>query len=216
MNCRGVALVTGLVLLAAVALLAVTAAGSMTLLQHQAANFAEKNRARENAALAESYAIAWLFSRADTERQPGCASDCLLPAGILTDDEVPEQPEFASMAWWRQYGTAAGRHPLTDEEAGYSAIDSTESLWTIEEIHYQALQDGDIGGAYHGVAYYRVFSRGSGGHPGSVVVSEAIVARPWGGGTEPGDFPPAESLSDFCRQFPQGMACGIQSWRERR
>ena len=215
MNCRGMALVTGLVLLAAVALLAVTAAGSMTLQQQQAANFAGKHRAAENAVMAESYAIAWLFSRTDTERQPRCGENCLLPAGIQQDAEVPDHPEYESIAWWQNNATAAGRHPLSGEPVGYSHS-AAESLWLIEEVHYKPTQAQTSQGAHEGEAYYRIFSRGQGAHPGSTAVSETIVARPWGGNIVPLEFPPDRPLLEFCRQFDDDLACGIQSWRQRR
>lgn len=216
MNCRGMALVTGLVLLAAVALLAVAAAGSMTLQQHQAANFTEKHRAAENAALAESYAIAWLYSRGNTERQTGCVIDCLLPAGIYQDKQVPDHPEFESQSWWQNNGTAAGRHPLSGESLGFVISPASDSLWIIEEIHYQPCEETTAERTHDGVAYYRILSRGHGIHPGSVAVSEAIVARPWGENVGPGEFPPSRSLIEFCHQFSNRLACGIQSWRQRR
>ena len=216
MNCRGMALVTGLVLLVAVALLAVTAAGSMTLQQHQAANFTGKHRGKENAAAAESYAIAWLFSRADTERQPRCMENCLLPAGIQPDTAVPDHPEFESTAWWQSNGTAAGRHPLSGEPIGYSFSSASESLWLIEEIHYQPSGEPALEETLEGVAYYRIFSRGQGTHPGSTTVFETFVARPWGENIQPLQFPPSGPLREFCDQFSTDLACGIQSWRQRR
>lgn len=214
MNCRGMALLTGLVLLAAVSLLAVTAAGSMTLQQHQATNYAEKSRARAEAARAESWAIAWLFSQAATERQPGCITDCLLPGGIRQDNEVPDNPEFQGAAWWLTNGTAASRHPLSGASVGHTEDDGSDASWIIEEIHFEPA--GTTGTGVEGTGYYRIFARGSGNHPGSVTVTEAIVARPWGTGCQSAAFPPEAPLSSFCSQFSTGLDCGVQSWRQRR
>lgn len=216
MNCRGMALVGGLVLLTSVALLAVTAAGSMTLQLHQAANFADKQRAAEDAALAESYAVAWLYSRGNTERQTGCSSNCLLPAGIHREEDLPDYPELGSMAWWQSNGTAAGSHPLSGEPLGYSSSGPLDSLWVMQEIHFQPSEQNSGDETFDGVGFYRIFSRGRGVHPGSVTVFEAIVARPWGKSVEREDFPPGAPLFEFCHQFPVDLPCGIQSWRLRR
>ena len=62
MNCKGIALVTGLLILAAISLIGITAAGSMTMQRKQAANFHDKTVALANADVAESWAKAWLFS----------------------------------------------------------------------------------------------------------------------------------------------------------
>lgn len=216
MNCGGMALLTGLLLLAAVSLLAITAAGTMTLQQHQAANFADKTQARANALLAESFARAWLYSRADSERQSPCTANCLLPHGIYRDEDIPDKPEFEGIAWWRNHGVPAGGHPVPGVVTGYVGEKSTDSLWVIEEIHFEPVDDsaGDTG--YSGVGYYRIISRGNGNTPASIAVCEAIVARPWGGEFGALDYPPTSPLSGFCSQFDDSSACGTLAWRSRR
>lgn len=216
LNCQGMALLTGLLLLAAVSLLAVTAAGTMTLQQHQAANFADKTQARANALLAESFARAWLYSRLDSERQATCAADCLLPRGIYPDQDIPDNPEFESMAWWRSHGIPAGQSPVPGMMPGYVGERSTESLWVIEEIQFEPVDDPSVETGYSGVGYYRIISRGSGKGPASIAVCETIVARPWGGEFVAMEFPPAAPLSLFCGQFDDARACGTLAWRSRR
>ena len=216
MNCRGMALVTGLLLMAAVALLAVTAAGNMTLQQQQAANFTDRQRARNNADLAESYATAWLYSRDGMERQTDCTINCVLPVGIYRDSQIKDRPEFESATWWQDMATAAGRDPLSGDLPGYAARNSTDAVWIIEEIHFQAGMEDEQRQPGSATGYYRIVSRGQGIHPGSVAVNEVIVARPWIEGMTAGDFPPGAPLIEFCRQFNQDVACGILSWRHRR
>ena len=96
---RGMALLAGLVLMVAVSLLAVTAAGGMTLQQHQAANFSDRQRAFSLADRARSWAVAWLFSRPGEEREANCATDCFLPLAIHADEQVPDRPEFLLRSW---------------------------------------------------------------------------------------------------------------------
>lgn len=216
MNGRGMALVTGLLLLAAVALLAVTAAGSMTLQQHQSANFSDRMKAGAAADLAGSWALAWLYSRTDTERQADCISPCLLPAGIHNSGDLPYRPEFESLAWWQANGTPAGEHPVSGEYIGYVSSEPANAFWVIEEVHFEPPDPSVDPARADGVAYYRIFSRGSGRLPGSTVVTEAVVARPWGRNIEGADFPPAKPISDFCDRVGAGIPCGTLSWRRRR
>ncbi|MEE4216736.1 MAG: hypothetical protein V2I48_03950 [Xanthomonadales bacterium] len=210
------ALLTGLLLLAAVSLLAITAAGTMTLQQHQSANFADKTRARSKALLAESFARAWLYSRADSERASSCTANCLLPPGIYHDEDIPDNPEFKSMAWWRDHGVPAGGSPGSGPVTGYVGEKPMESLWVMEELHFEPVDDDSGETGYSGVGYYRIFSRGSGNGPASVVTCEAIVARPWGGEFRTVEFPPQAPLSRFCSQFSDAGACGTLAWRMRR
>jgi len=201
MTTRGMALVSGLLLLMAVSVIAVTAAGSMALQQRQAGNFEDRARAASGADLAASYAQAWLFARAGLEREPGCVSHCLLPAGIHHGGALPDQPEFESAAWWRQQGVA----PVTGQEA----------WWVMEEIHFETAP-ADAGAGIDGIGYYRILSRGDGRQPGSTAVSETIVARPWGETVEANPYPPADRLIAFCDRLKPGLPCGILSWRRRR
>ncbi len=216
MNCRGMALVSGLLFLVAVALLAVTAAGSMTLQQQQAANFTDRQKARSSADLAESYAIAWLYSRDSVDRQTGCIIDCVLPVGIYRDDEIPDRPEFESAAWWQATATPAGRDPLSGDQIEYAATNPTHAAWIIEEIHFLGHQEDERQQPVSATGYYRIVSRGQGIHPGSVAINESIVARPWNEGVTASEFPPKLPLGEFCRQFSDDVACGMQSWRQRR
>lgn len=216
MNCRGMALLTGLVLMAAISLLALTAAGGMSLQRQQAANHEDKARAKERSDLASSHALAWLLSRQDTERQAGCIRDCLLPDGILGPGEVPEVAVFETAAWWRSNATSAGAHPVSGEPADFAAMAGDDALWLLEEIHYEILPDSDLDGIAYGVGYYRILARGRGRHPRSVSVSEAIVARPWDGAYEPALYPPDQPSAAFCGQFEPSLPCGVLAWRERR
>lgn len=216
MNHRGMALVTGLLLLAAVALLAVTAAGSMTLQQHQAANFSDRMRAASGADLAGSWALAWLFSRQDTERQSDCASSCLLPPGIHHAEALPDHPEFESLAWWRANGTAAGNNPVSGEFVGFVSSEAPDSFWVIEEVHFESTGHSAEPAGIDGIGYYRIFSRGNGRHAGSMVVTETIVARPWGRTVQGTSFPPVQAMTAFCDAVDAGIPCGTLAWRRRR
>jgi Tfp pilus assembly protein PilX len=216
LNSRGIALFTGLVLLAALSLLALTAASGTVLQRTMAANFQENSMALQNASIAASYARAWLNSRPVNERESGCRDNCVLPVGIRSSGELPARPEFESAAWWRSNAWAVGYNPETDETATTPDDGAESARWIIEEIQYETT--GDMRGDYlaEGVAYYRIFGRGTGLNTRSVAVTEAIVARPWDGDFQAGSYPPDRPFGAFCGQFENRYDCGSLSWRQRR
>lgn len=216
MNASGMALLIGLLLLAAVSLLALAAANGSLLQRQQASHFAEERRAVENADIAEAQARAWLFSRADVEREAGCISGCLLPPAVHRPGELPDEPEFESAAWWRLNGIRAGDHPESGDPVLPPGTGGEPARWLIEEIQYQALESRDEAPGFAGLGWYRILSRGSGRHPGRIAVSEAIVARPWEGDYSPAGYPPRPDDPDFCAQFTTDVACGRHAWRRRR
>ena len=211
MNCKGIALITGLLILAAISLIAITAAGSMTLQRKQAANYRDKTMAMANAHVAESWAKAWLFSRSDIERQPSCIRDCVLPIGIHLPGELPESVENRALPWWIESAMHAGSNPASGEQP--SDLEWS-SFWVMEEIHYMDHEETDWKSSPVGVGYYRIYSFGAGRHPRSTVVTESIVARPWHSDLTPSAFPPSEPLTAFCRQFSADFSCGTVAWRQ--
>jgi len=216
MTDRGIALLAGLVLLAAISMLALVATSGMILQRRMTVNFTENSRALENATVAQSYARAWLNSRADHERERGCESDCILPVAIRNTGELPPHPEFESSSWWRSQAVAAGWNPETGEAVGELRTGDEPARWLIEEIHYESTGDTSSDTTAEGVAFYRVLSRGTGRHPGSVAVTESIVARPWEGTYAATPFPLEGSSTEFCRQFEGKYDCGSLAWRQRR
>jgi len=209
---RGVALLTGLLLLAALALLALASARGMIEQRQLAGNFESRRLALENARLAEATALAWLYSRADIERQAGCAEDCLLPVAILAPGVLPDRPEFESAAWWRSNGYLAGSNPETGDSVWNGGGGRQPARWVMEERRYEPAGETPT----HEVGYYRIVARGTGKQASSVAVAEAVVARPWGETVEPLTFPPAPDSASFCAQFGAGTPCGVLAWRQLR
>jgi Tfp pilus assembly protein PilX len=213
---RGIALLMGLVLLAAISLLAVMAVNGMLLQRRMSGNFSVGSAALADATRATVAAQAWLNSRADIERETGCLDTCLLPVAIRGPGELPPHPEFESMAWWRAHATAVGTHPATNEPLRPGATDAEPPRWVIEELHYVPITAPATEPLIEGIGYYRIFARGGGRGPASLAVTESIVARPWEGQIEPLPYPPDEPPGTFCRQFDAALPCGVQAWRQRR
>jgi len=213
---RGIALLMGLVLLAAISLVALLAANGAVLQQRMAANFGVSAKTLGHATRATAAARDWLYSRPDFEREVGCLSDCLLPAAIHNVGQMPRNPEFESAAWWRSNAVAAGSHPETGEPLANDPAEVEPPRWLIEEVHYRSLADGSVEAAVAGIGYYRILAWSSGSSPGSLAVTESIVARPWDGEIEPLPYPSDQPAGTFCRQFDPALACGVQAWRRRR
>lgn len=216
MKNRGIALLTGLLLLAAISLLALSAASGTTLQRHMAVNQEDSARAMRNASIAGSFALAWLNSRTDVERASGCTNNCLLPSGIGQPGDIPDQVEFESAAWWRSHAFAAGYNPVSDEYDFSPAGGVEPARWLIEEIHYEHTGDRQGTGTAEGLGYYRILGRGSGRNARSVSVVEAIAARPWDSGFQPGVYPPDGPASGYCEQVAGRYDCGRLSWRRLR
>ena len=216
MRSQGVALVTGLVILAAISLLAITAAGGMSLQRHQAANFQDRMRARSAADTAQWAALAWLYSRPDSDRQIDCDTACFLPEAIHPAGALPAQPEFLSARWWNDHATPSDRHPVSGDAPGFRTTIGPGAAWIMQELHFEALDPTGNERNAGGVGYYRVLSRGAGRQAKTVAVTEAIVARPWHGAHEPAAYPPERPLRTFCAQFDSAPPCGVLSWRELR
>jgi Tfp pilus assembly protein PilX len=216
MNARGVALIMGLILLAAISLLALTSARGMVLQHRMAGNLEENLVALHNASIAAADARTWLESRADVEREAGCLADCLLPVAIRNAGELPSRPEFESAAWWRANGYLAGTDPDTGDDLGYGTGGIEPARWIMEEIRYEAVEAEDSELAVAGVGYYRVLARGSGKRAASVAVSETILARPWDGEYDPAPYPATDPPGAFCGQFDESVACGKLAWRQRK
>lgn len=213
MNHRGIALITGLVLLAAVSLLAVLAASGTLLQRNMAANFKEGSIALENAAVAASFARAWLNSQPASAREADCIEKCVLPIGIRDNGELPDNPEFEGAGWWRENGYPAGYNPATASTLGDADLATRSAYWLIEEVYFQkALEQQSLANT----GYYRILSRGEGRKSNHVAVVEIITAKPWDANSSPTGFPPAGPGHDYCRQFSQQQPCGVLSWRRRR
>ena len=218
MKHRGIALLTGLVLLAALSLLAIVSTGGMLEQRRLAGNFDSKRLALANARLAEATGYAWLFSRADVERQAGCIEDCVLPVAILAPGRLPERPEFESAAWWRDNAFPAGTNPETGDSVSDPGDGVSPARWVMEEAHYTPApaETEATGTRIRGTGYYRILSRGTGhiaGHPAAI---EMIVARPWGETVLPAAYPPEPGAPAFCSQFTSGQPCGVLAWRQLR
>ena len=216
MKPRGIALLAGLVLLASISLLALSAASGMVLQRNMSFNYQENTLALENASIATAYALAWMNSRLPDERESDCDGACLLPVAFHPDGEMPDQPEFESAAWWRSNAILAGYNPETAETITTPDQGAEPARWIIEELHHASTGDGRGETTAESLAYYRILSRGTGRNARSVAVIETIAARPWEGDFQPGHYPPDGPPGPFCSQFENRYDCGILSWRQRR
>jgi len=107
---RGIALLMGLVLLAAISLLALMATNSMLLQSRMSANFGERGKALARATRAIAAATSWLYSRPDFERERDCTSGCQLPVAIHAPGQLLQNPELRAQLGRNAMDYAAKNH----------------------------------------------------------------------------------------------------------
>jgi len=217
----GIALLAGLVILAAISLLALVASNSMILQQRMAGNFGDGQLARESAAVAVSAGEALLFGIENEARIPACRQDCFVPpfdAVVHQSSELPPGPEYENAAWWRSRALTIGSDPVSGTAAGGLWELGTEApRFLIEEVFFENSATAPVRAdipALEGVGYYRILARGAGRGPAAVAVYEAIIARPWRSASAPGADP--VDKENFCAAFDPVVDCGLMSWRQRR
>ena len=220
----GVALLLGLVILAAISLLAVVATSSMILQQRMASNFSDAQSARQAAAWAVSQGEAYLLGVEQDQRLEGCSARCFLPPSsvvIRQPEDLPPFPEYEEVSWWRNWGVAAGATSSSE-----SPDESAPSAWSfgtqnprfvISEVHFEpqmSLTSGSEAPPIDGVAYYQILGLGFGKNTTVQAVEEAIVARPWLGAHVLSPTP--QPGRNYCATFRPWYDCGRMSWRQRK
>ena len=216
---RGIALIAGLLLMASMVLLALAVANGMLLEQRMTGNFADGQLALQRAQQGDQWAGYWLGSRAENPLASDCDTACGPTPPVFSPGTLPSNPEYESAAWWKTNAVAAGLDPQSGETRfDYSLSGVPQPLWLIEELHLEPMEalTGEGGEPQPEIGYYRVLSRGQGRLPGSVVVSETIVARPWAPDITAAALPPAPDSEWFCAQFEDDVPCGRLAWRRRR
>jgi len=214
-------LLAGLVLLAALSLLALAASGSMLRQQHMAGNYADGQLARRAAYVAIFRGRQFLFKIEDEARTRSCLQDCFVSPFdtlIRRASQLPTNPEFEDAAWWRTWALPFGADPGGDWGSTESWNFGPEPpRFLIEELRFDDLaskQQTTDTPEPDGIGYYRILARGVGHAPFSVAVDEAIVARPWFG-PDAGD--PRNSPEDaFCEAVGAKYDCGLMALRQLR
>lgn len=216
---RGIALIVGLLLMASMVLLALAIATGVLLERRMAGNFGDGQLALQRAQLAGKWADYWLHSRTVNPLAPDCAEACGPTPPVFAAGQLPHHPEFEDTAWWQLHGAVAGTDPGTGEvRLDYTLPGTSGPLWVIEELHLEPIE-GLVTGPGEpepALGYYRVLSRGSGRLPGSVAVTESIIARPWVSDYVPTPYPPGPDGPWFCTQVADEVPCGRMAWRRRR
>jgi Tfp pilus assembly protein PilX len=218
---QGVTLLTGLVLLAAISLLALVAASSMVLQLRMAGNFEDSRLALQNSAMAVALGEDFLYSVGQDGRIPDCQGTCFnspLSTIIHQTTELPAFPEYEAESWWRSWGAVAGVAPLSGVSLENSGVPGAEPpRFLIEEVHFDPTTGVPVSAdapLLDGIGYYRILGRGSGRGAAAIAVSESIVARPWKADALPG--PGNGDVHAFCADYRPWYDCGRMAWRQRR
>lgn len=211
---RGIALIAGLMLMASMVMLSLAVATGVLLEHRMAGNFGDGQLALGRAQLAQQWGEHWLYSQAVNPLNPECESDCGV-ALIYPQGTLPAAPELLNSEWWSLNAWKAGIEPVTGlVHLDYTFPGTGDPLWLIEELRIEPLEPL-IEDPEPTMGYYRVLAHGSGRLPGSIAITESIIARPWIDSLEPSPLPPSAGTW-FCETVTTDFACGRMSWRRRR
>jgi Tfp pilus assembly protein PilX len=211
---HGAALVLGLVLIASMSLLAVASSSGAALQSRMAANWQERTAAWVSASLADAEARRWLASRPAVDRGPDCSPGVMQPFAIHARESLPVDVAFQAESWWNSQAIQANRHPELGTQLVPAGDLPGSVYWLIEEVHCEPAVTMET----PLVAWYRILAWAGGRLPGSVVVTESIVARPWGEEIAAMPYPSSSGSSGFsvfCAPV-QSAPCGRKAWRQLR
>ncbi len=209
---QGSALLLSMVLLTALTLLGLAAVADGQLQVRVAGIQASVDQAERAADSALAWAERWLFSRRGDGRPDLCAAVC--GAGTVIEDATafPEHPEQANPDWWAQHGHPAGLDPVSGQTFFEKAESDPANLWVIGEIPVAAEHSQQ--GAFE-LGYYRVIARATDPTGKQVVVTESIVARPWGNGEWSDALSRPVDSPGLCQRHAL-VPCGRLAWRRLR
>ena len=105
MNQQGAALLTGLVLLTALAMIAFTASSGMTLQGRISSNNEQRRLALAQAVVVERHVASWLAGLNSVDRSAHCGASVLQPPGVLDSSTDLRTAEYQPESWWRQRTT---------------------------------------------------------------------------------------------------------------
>jgi type IV pilus assembly protein PilX len=175
---KGMALITGLLLLLVVTIIAVSMFRGFGVEEQIAGNTREKQRSLNSAISAEQYAEWWL-----TSGQASAATDCA--TGFVSSDTgeicnaTNPQPDFTSMPW----STGVTYVPFSSSQTISGANAASQGSYYQPPGFYIT----DWGNAQGGTLY-QIDAYGWGGTSNSLSVIEATFVITNGGGTTPPDW----------------------------
>jgi len=207
------ALLLGLLLMAALSLLALAASSDSVLQARMAENLQHSERSAISANSALAWAEDWLLALEGDVRPPPCSAPCPPGAVIQAVNSYPLTPESSTPEWWEAHGHPDGHDPVSGEQlAQKSGAQGAPGRWIVEEVWYEGAP-GDASGR-PAISYYRVIARGA-GSGAYAAVTESIIARPWGDAAWADAFPAGIGEPRFCNRQAPETPCGRLAWRQR-
>jgi Tfp pilus assembly protein PilX len=202
----GMVLLFCLLFLTALTLLGLSASAATVIQNQLTANLQEKERARQSASAALSWAEDWLLEREESAPET-CSEHC---EGLIlhAPGTLSAYPQFEDLSWWMEHGHEAGIDPLTGTRtATVSAGSINPPMWAIVKLHEVPPTES---GAGYLQTWYRILARGSGRTEAGVSVIESIVTRSWI------SIEDADAGTTATCPASEASACGRVSWRELR
>lgn len=209
---RGVTLLLGVLLLATLSLVVLSAASASGLQIRISNNNSQEQQALAQARSASHWAERWLLGQPGTQRLPPCAASCTAQQVVRAAGSYPPLLEHQSEAWWLTHGHADGFDPASGQRlAQRTPSDIPAGRWLIEEVHHET----SAAGSSNEISYYRILARGVAASGGPPVVVESIIARPWGQADWQDPLPRESHTVLFCHGLLPATPCGRRSWQRR-
>lgn len=171
----GMVLLLCLLFLIALTLLGLSASADAILQNQLATNLQEKERAKQSALTALSWAEDWLLDLEGPAPEP-CIAPCEGFKLHAAGDLIP-RPEFEGLSWWQTQGYEAGIDPFTGVRlVTFAASNLNPPMWIIEVVHEIPTSND---GTTDARVWYRILVRADGSTDRVNSVIESTVSRPW-------------------------------------
>lgn len=200
-------------MLAALTLLGLAAASDRVLQARMASNLIEGSQAGQTADATLKWGEEWILGLDGLIGPTACSDACTAADVIRLEGSFGKNVEQQDLSWWEQNAHLAGEDPLTggilnDLLTGQS----TQSYWLIEEIHIEPVLTTE--NVASEIGYYRIVARSGAIENSMYIVTESIIARPWGDASLSDIFPKISDQPGFCSGVTGKTPCGRVAWRQ--
>ncbi len=213
MNSKGTVLVLCLLMLFALTLLGLAAASDQVLQARMSSNQIIGSQSSQSADITLDWAEDWLFGLEGTEKPGVCSDSCLSSEIVHQKRSFNDDAALHNLAWWEKNAHPTGKDPQTGIILDQALVETyPDNYWLIKEAYSEpALPNDD---KISEITYYRILARASSGHGALFIVSESIIARPWGDVSLRDAFPAALDQAGFCLAVDDTIPCGRLAWRQ--
>ena len=208
----GAVLLLCLMLLMALSLLGLAAASDSQLQQRASGNIQFLADRQWLAERTLSWAEAWLMSLPGESRPLPCAESCSVAQAIRPSGHFSGEPLGTDFGWWQSHAVRAGFAPDRGAALPFRGIPAhLMGYWLVEEVHLD--ETPEFESTVNALAWYMITAAAGSGSGEPFIVTQSIVARPWGEAALSNPLTASTPASNFCTSLAAGTPCGRQAWQ---